>query len=223
MGLPTRDGELLTYAEHFAAYVIANGTALGFTVPQTTQLNDVVVDYHDAFGLASNEVTRTSGTIVDKDLKRGILKATLRSYIARIQANPAVTAQQKADLSITIRDSEPTPQPPPNTRPVVTVVRIVNNDVVVRMVDELTPTRRARPRGCAGIAIYSFVGENVPADLEQWRHEGLATKAEFTIGFNAADAGKKITIVARYYSRKGEFGPMSAAITTVIAALPLAA
>src|SRR5689334_11938324 len=116
MSLPTRDGDLLTYAEHFSAYVAAHAVALGFTVPQSTQLNDIVVDYHDAYGLATNESTRTKGTIVDKDLKRAILRATLRSYIARLQANPAVTAQQKADLNITIRDTEPTKQGAPNTR-----------------------------------------------------------------------------------------------------------
>lgn len=140
-----------------------------------------------------------------------------------MQANPAVTAQQKTDLGLPLRDREPTTRPAPNTQPVGRVVGIVNLEVVTEWFDQLTPTRRARPAGYAGLAIYSYVGENPPADIEQWRHEALASKSRVTIGFNAADAGKKITIVARWFNRKGEFGPLSAPLTTVIAALPLAA
>lgn len=221
--LPTRDADLLTFAQHFAAYVVAHAVQLGFTSALGTQLNDVVVDFNDAYQISSNPLTATKGARVEKALRRAVLKATLRQFARQIQANPAVTAQQKTDLGLRVRDQEPTSQGAPNTQPVGRVVGTVNLDVVTEWFDQLTPTRRARPAGYAGLAIYSFVGDEPPADIELWRHEGLSTKSRYTVGFNAADAGKKITIVARWYSRKGEFGPLSAPMTTMIAPLSMAA
>jgi hypothetical protein len=221
--LPTRDGLLLTFAQDFSAKITSNPTSYSFTAAQATLLANAVSAYETSYGLATDPATKTKGTVIDKDLKRALLKATLRSYARQIQANPSVTAQQKTDLGLPVRDAEPSTRPAPNTQPVGSVVGIVNNDVMTQWFDQLTPTRRARPVGYAGLAIYSYVGENPPSDIEQWRHEGLATTSRFTIGFNPGDAGKKITIVARWYSYKGEFGPLSTPITTVIAALAQAA
>jgi hypothetical protein len=114
----------------------------------------------------------------------------------------------------------PSPRPAPSTKPVLSVVGIVNDDVVIRIVDQTTPTKRAKPPGTAGAQVFSFVGSGEPpADLELWRFEGLASKSEFTVGFNAADAGKRITLAARWYTVKNEVGPVSDTIETVIAAV----
>ncbi|HYO09112.1 MAG TPA: hypothetical protein VER17_09080, partial [Tepidisphaeraceae bacterium] len=60
--------------------------------------------------------------------------------------------------------------------------------------------------------------EAAPQDLERWRFEGVASRSDFVIGFNLADAGKPITLVARWMNRKGEVGPTSLPVTTALAA-----
>src|SRR5205823_2255836 len=112
------------------------------------------------------------------------------------------------------------------TRPVLSVVGVVNRDVVIRLLDEATPTKRARPSGVIGAQVYSYVSTGsgpVPTDMELWRFEGIATKAEFTASFNAEDGGKTITIGARWCNRKGETGPLSDLLETAIAAPAMAA
>jgi hypothetical protein len=214
--LPSRDVDLRDFGNTFAGKIAASAVALGFTVIEATGLTTTASNYSDALDLVVDPETKTKGKVADKNLKREILKVTLRSFINRLQSNPNITVEQKTDLGIHVRDTEPTNRPAPTSQPVLTVLGIVNDtDVVCRSVDLITG-KKARPSGVAGIAFYTFVGENPPSDIEEWRHDGLTGKSQFTCGMRAEDAGKLITIRARYYNGKGEFGPLSTPVTTVI-------
>ena len=215
--IPSRDGELRDFGLTFSGKIAADPPGFGFTAGGVVPLTTAASEYSDAYNLVADPETKTRGVVADKDLKREILKAVLRSFIGQLQANPAITAQQKSDLGIPIHDREPSPIAAPASQPVLTVLGIVNDtDVVTRATDLLTG-RRARPAGVAGTAYYTYVGENPPADIEQWRHEGLSGKSQFTCAMRPEDAGKLITIRARYYNAKGEFGPLSTPVTAVIA------
>jgi hypothetical protein len=216
-----RETELATQSTEFAANIAAGPPAVfGLQNSDSTQMTSYASDFNTKLNAALNPDTRTPVSIALKDTSRAVLEAFMRSIGGRVRANPAVTAAQKISLGITVT-SPPSPVPPPSTRPVLSVVGIVNLDVTLRLVDELTPTTRARPRGAIGANIWSWVaptaGAEPPADRELWRFEAFASRSEETISFNAADAGKTIHIQAAWMNRKGEFGPTSAQITTVIA------
>ena len=110
MGCPLSQTQRYRNSIRFAGFAADVFLAAFFTAAQATQLNDIVVSYHDAYGLAANPQTATKGTRADKDLKRAICEATLRQFARQVQANPAVTAQQKIDLGLPLRDQEPTPR-----------------------------------------------------------------------------------------------------------------
>jgi hypothetical protein len=127
----------------------------------------------------------------------------------------------KVAATLPVHQTEPTPTPIPGTRPSVKVVTVAGRNVALLVTDELTPTRRARPVGYAGYEIFSWVAssgnETPPADLEKWRYEGQSTRAEATIGYNAEDVGRTVIIVARWFNRKGQVGPVSDPVIAVVA------
>ena len=97
--------------------------------------------------------------------------------------------------------------PPPATKPLVAVLGMDRGRVLVHLTDETTPDGRAKPDGTVGAEVYSFVAApntTPPADLEEWRYEGLATRRQFEVDYNQTDGGKVATIVARWLNGKGQ-------------------
>ena len=91
-------------------------------------------------------------------------------------------------------------------------------EITVRAVDETTPTSRRKPAGALGLQYFVWVGsESAPQDLEQWRFAGLGTRSEFVINLHLEDAGKPVTIVARWYTRTGLVGSQSQPVTAGLA------
>jgi hypothetical protein len=217
------DGDLRDQADQFSAYITANTVALGLVAGDATALAANVTSFEDKLAVAVNDSTRTPVAIAEKDTAKDVLIANMRSLGRRLQANPNVSDAQRVALTLPVHDAEPSPVPAPITRPVVSIIGVAMTDVAVRAVDETTPTSRSRPAGAVGLQYFSWVSTApAPEDLEQWRFEGIATKSDFVIGFNPADAGKPITIVARWFNRKGEVGPTSQPVATALA-MPVAA
>lgn len=219
--LPSRDADLDSWAVNYSTRITATPVAYGLIAGDATALATLVSGFTAALILATNPATRTAGTVAAKDTARAVLVADIRSLARRIQAYPAVTPAQKADLGLPIHDAVPSPTPPPFTKPLLALVGNTDRTHTIRLVDETTPTRRARPTGTSGAEVYSYVAaaaEPPPGDLEQWRFEGLATKGEFDVDYNAGDVGKTAYIRAVWYNRKGETGPASNPITGTIAA-----
>jgi hypothetical protein len=218
-----RDSELAGQAAVMQAAVAAAAAAYGSTAGEMTQMQTLVQAFADNLALMDDPATRTEVVRQEKDTAKTTLVAFMRSLGRRIQANPAVTAAMKVAATLPVHQTEPTPTPVPGSRPTLKVVKVAGSNVVILVTDEFTPTRRARPVGCAGYEIFSWVvsggagNETPPADLEKWRYEGQSTRAEATIGYNAEDVGKTVIIVARWFNRKAQVGAVSDPVIAVVA------
>lgn len=220
--LPSRDTALLPFAQSFSARVTAGAASLGFTPAEATALANLVTAYQSALSTALSPLTRTKTAVENKDLAKAQLVATIRSFARRIQANPAVTSTQKLEIGLPVHKTTPTPVPPPTTKPLLTIAgRGGNLGLTLRIADETTPDRRAKPRGVAGAEVYTYVpkeGEAPPEDLEQWRYEGTARTGIFTADFNPADDGKMAYVRAVWVSTRGASGPVSGTVSARVAA-----
>jgi hypothetical protein len=214
--IPSREDAFVIWATNFSQVITAGPVAVGLTAADATALSGLLSTFVSAKDLADDPATRTPVVLTNKDVAKASLMADIRSLAKRIQANPAVTAGQKTALGLPIHNATPSPTPVPATKPVVSIVSYALGTIEIQLVDEATPTKKARPTGTIGAEVYSFVlsaGGAAPDDLEMWRFEGLATKSTFTIDFNAADGGKEVIIVARWMNRKGEVGASSNPVT----------
>ena len=213
-----RDADLSEQGEQMSSYITANHAALGLVAGDATTLATNLTAFQNKLAVAADDNTRTPVAIAEKDTAKDVLIANMRSLGRRLQANPNLSDAQRVALTLPVRDANPSPSQPLVTRPSVSIIGVAATDIAVRAVDETTPMSRKKPVSAVGLQYFSWVGpEAAPQDLEQWRFEGVASKSDYVIGFNLADAGKPITIVARWMNRKGEVGPTSLAISTALA------
>jgi hypothetical protein len=220
--IPLKDQDLLPFVTNFSAKLTASATSYGLVAADATNLATLVTTFTSTLAAATNPPTRTKTSVAAKNVAKAQLVADMRILARRIQSNPAVTVPQKTDLGLPIHQTVPTPKPAPSTKPVVNISAKGIRNMTLRLSDELTPTKKAKPPGAYGCEIYSYVSTSttteLPTDLTQWRFEGVATKFEFEVDYTGDDVGKTANIVARWLGSKGDPGPTSAPISGMIAA-----
>jgi hypothetical protein len=218
--LPTKEATLQQFAVNFSSKITAAPTSYGLVVGDATALASLVTSYTSTLATATNPTTRTKTAVTNKNVAKAQLVADIRVLAKRIQANPAVTAGQKTDLGLPLKQT-PTPIPAPTVAPALNLSSIGIRSHSIRVADEATPNKRGKPAGVQGAEVYVYVAAstvNPPSDLTAWRFEGLTTDPDFNIGYTDADTGKQATIVARWYNPRGEPGPISVPVTAPIAA-----
>ncbi len=219
--LPARDEAMSLWAINFGALIAVSAASYGLVLADSTALNPLITAFTTSLSTAKNPTTRTPASVAAKGTARAQLSADIRALVKRIQSNNTITAAQKVSLGITVPTHVRTPVSPPVTRPVLSVANMASRSLTLRVSDESTPTKRAKPSNVEGANVYSFValaGTPPPADLSGWTYKGLARKSDFNCAFEAGDVGKVAHIRALWINSRGAGGPVSDEITGSIAA-----
>jgi hypothetical protein len=162
-------------------------------------------------------LTRTTAAVIARDRARKALSKRMRALAAQMRANPAVTDAMRRELQMTVDgEAEPTPQHPPKSRPWITIVSLINDQLTLSLKDSQR-SGRGVPRHYSGAQIFMHPGERVraPLDLTQWRLVGVTSKARTTITLPMLPAGSAITLAARWYNSHGA-GPSSQTTQTYV-------
>jgi hypothetical protein len=215
--LPARDAELVTWSTNFNTRVTAAPTTYGLTAAQATAYDALHDAFVAAYNAASSDAGNSTSAIITKDDARAALKANARMLARIVQATPTVTNTQKSDLGLTVRDADPSPIPPPDAAPGLDVVSVSGNTVRIRLHDTANPTRRGRPDGVAGAAVFSYVGAAAPSDPGAWKFEGNTVKTTVDVVFPGATApGAKVWFTAFWFNPRAQSGPACAPVGTNI-------
>lgn len=211
------DGVLLPWSLNFSTKITATPTVYDLTASEATAYAALHADFTTRLATAENPSTRTKETITLKNTSKLALLARARQFCKVIKASPTVTDGQRVSLGLLPRDISPTPVPAPVSRPLLVVDPFGN--LIVR--DETAAERRSRPTGTIGAIIYSAIQTDAaPAPLtpDQTRFAGLATRDKFAVGLPEGSTGKTLYVMAQWINGKGELGPVSAVVKTLIAA-----
>jgi hypothetical protein len=214
---PRKDADLFAFTPIFSAKITAAPTDYGLTAADATAFASLSTAWVNAYNLAADPDTRTKSTVAAKDQARTNVLASLRSLGKRIQATPTVTDAQKESLGLPVHDTKPSPVPPPAVAPILTVVSAVGNTVRLRLEDATAPSRRGKPANVAGAAVFSFVGDEPPADLAAWSFEGNTSRTTFDVVFPASVApGALVWFCACWFNPRLANGPVCAGLSTHI-------
>jgi hypothetical protein len=156
--LPSRDGLLVTWSVNFKTKITATPTVYALTAAQATAYGLKHDAYAAAYQTAKDPSTRTPSSVLAKDVAKKNLETEARMLARIVQAAPAVTNQQRSDLGLTVRDVEPSPIDRPAFAPEGAIVSVTGRSVRIRYRDAQEPSRRGKPNGCAGLAVFSHVG-----------------------------------------------------------------
>jgi hypothetical protein len=205
--LPSRDADLLTWADAFSGLITAGPTTYGLTAPQASTLAASVAAYETALATATNASTRTTPAVAAKDAARADMVLLIQSYVAIIQATPTVTEEQLADLGLTIRSDVRPPISAPTTQCVISSLGIVNLDGRFSLADETTPSARRRPVGVIGAEFWYKVGGPAPIIAEGMSFGGLKTRTPFSFALPSTASGQIVYFRCRWMTARGLPGP----------------
>lgn len=204
--LPRTDAGLLAWSANFSDLIVASPTDYGLTIEDATDYATLHTTYADAYA-AAHGPGRGPAATQTKNTAKAALMQDARRLVRIIQAFPGTTNTMRVQLNITVPD-EPTPVPSPAYAPEMDMLPVVGRTVKIRVHNEQTLGHRGKPHGVKAVAVYSYVGENAPDDIHEWKAEALSSRPAVDIEFPPTLApGTKVWLTAYWLNTKMESGP----------------
>src|SRR5436190_7453975 len=215
--LPAGDSELLNFAQNYSSKITAGPIPLGLTAGIATILSGYVTAFQTKLAALNDPLNRNPVAFQQKDEAKGVLVAYIRETARQIQGTMTVTDDQRTELRLTIRDTNPTPVEPIIVPPALKIISIFGRNIRIQVRDA-SGTARGRPATADGAIIYSFIGPTAPAGTEGWTCEGPITKDSTIINFPESTAvGARVWLTAQWFNTKGS-GPGCTPVAAVIGA-----
>jgi hypothetical protein len=219
--IPRPDGDFSAWATNYYDAVkdwwLAQGLKESDLLPLQQALNIWISAYpsHIAAQAAAE------GARQAKDAARAALEKQIRPITNFVQGYPATTNAARAEMGITVRDTSPSPAPAPTSRPLALVESGQRLTHQLRLVDESTPTRRARPKGIQRAEVFVALtppGQPAPSNPHEYRYIGSVTRGETTLSFDVEKGGMQAHYLSRWVSTSGATGPWSDTASATVAA-----
>lgn len=212
--IPTREANLVNWSANFNARITAGPATYNLTAPQAAAYNSAHASFVAAYTAATEPSTRTIAAVAAKNVAKANVVALARQYARIIQAAPAVTARQKIDVGLPVHDTGHSPSTAPASAPNLAVLAVFNRTARVRLTDSLSPSRRGKPDGVIGAAVFSYVGATPPASLDDWKAEGNTSRTSVDVVFpTELPPGAQVWLTARWLGPRFQSGPACVPVT----------
>ena len=219
--IPRPDGDFAAWANHYYDAVEKWWSVNGFDDSELKPLKDALSAWNAAYPAHVAAQQRAEGARQAKDAARAALEKEVRPVTNFVQGWPKTTNADRAEMGITVRDTSPTPAPAPSSRPLALVESGQRLTHQLRLVDESTPTRRARPKGVQRAEVFVALtapGQPAPANPGDYRYIGSVTRGETTLSFESDKGGMQAHYLSRWVSTSGATGPWSNTASATVAA-----
>ena len=219
--IPRPDGTFDAWTTHYVAAVHAWWLAHGLDENDLKPLDIAAGEWQKAYPTHVTAQAAAEGARQGKDAARAGLEKQVRPITNFIQTYFKTTDADRATMGITVRGSPALRAGSPKTAPLATVDSPARLTHQLRLVDESTPTRRARPAGVLGAEVWvKLVDADSPAptDPAALTFLTMTTKPSFRAEFKAGEGGKTAVYMARWVNTRGEKGPWSEITTATVAA-----
>lgn len=217
--IPAKDANFSLWVQAFASGLSGDPAKYMLTAAEALVIQGTVNDFVAALLVATNEETRTKGTIIAKDDARSICETLCRQYAIDIKNNTGITDQDKVNIGVRPINPDREPIEVPTTQPLLNIVGQLPGQQTVRYSDANTPDSRARPFGASELQVFLGITTGTgDAQLADCRFLGKFTRNPIEVEFNETDDKKTATYYARWASPRGDTGPWSLPISMTIAA-----
>ena len=216
------DARVVAGSANFAALIGASAESFGLSPEQADRYQLLDARLQETYRAATTPETRTSVAVRAKDEAMRAVQRTAAGYAVQVAAQATVSDAQLIALGLQPRptgvrrqmSSEP---------PTVQVVSVVGRVVTIRIHARDTEGRRMAD-GAMGAIVWSYVGDEPPADARLYRMEGLAPRATYTIVFpNEVPSGATAFVSAGWVSRRGQRGRSCSPVRLTIQGGPVVA
>ena len=219
--MPRPDGNFAAWANQYYDAVVKWWNANELEVTDLKPLEEALVTWAAAYPAHVAAQQRAEGARQAKDAARRELERQVRPISNFVQTYFNTSNADRAEMGITVRDTSPSPAPAPTTRPLALVQSGQRLTHQLRLVDESTPTRRARPAGVLGAEVWVKLvdaDQPTPTNPAALTFLTMTTKPTFRADFKPGEGGKTAVYMARWINTRGEKGPWSEITTATVAA-----
>ena len=204
--IPQKDADFGPWLLNLATLATAAPATYGLTAPEAAAITAQEALWAPAYTLATDPGTRTPAAVANKDAVRAAAESTVRPLCVRVSLNPAVTAENKTALGVTVRKTVPTPVPAPLTRPGLALIAVTPGVQAIRYTDVDLPAGKSKPAGAIGLQLWAAIGTVPAVDPAQATFQSVLTKSPATLATAPGDRGKTITMFGRWVTRSGPGG-----------------
>lgn len=219
--IPRADGDFAAYSNHYYDAVEKFWNVHGLDLNDLTDLKDALSAWNAAYPKHVSAQNAAEAARQSKDAAKRTLERAIRPVSAFVQSYPKTTDADRATIGITVKDTGGTPVPPPASRPLLLIDSGNRLTHRLRLVDESTPTRAARPRGTLGAEVYLALvppRETPPADPSVYKFVRTVTRGGAEVSFESDKGGQTAAYLVRWVSATGEPGPWGETVTATVAA-----
>lgn len=214
--IPSREPELLIWSQNLYDRLSVAPETYGVNADQVAPFATAQEAFAAAYAVTNNPVTRTRPAVEDKNTKKAAMILQARLLVSVLQGWPAMTDAKRDELRIPVRDTQPTPIGPPEEMPALRIAAVNGSvlDLEVRREDGET---KRKPDGVRAVRLYTFVGDDPPAQLTAWQFRGGSTKHNPQVTFEPEVVpGTKVWVTALWVNPTDQPGPACAPLQTRI-------
>lgn len=220
MAIPTKDSLLVAWGSNFDVKVTASPVTYNLDAAQAAAFTAAYTPFvaaYDAVAAAREAGTRSRVLTATKDTAKAALLRLGRELYGLVQDSNSVSAADKEDVGVVVRDTTPSPIPPPALAPGIQILATTGNTVQLRLFDTGDSGRRGKPAGVDGAGVFSFVGAAAPTEESAWNFEGNTGRTRVDVTFPAGTAaGARVWFTAFWFNQRKERGPAANPVGTNI-------
>ncbi|MDR3311970.1 MAG: hypothetical protein LBS64_02415 [Spirochaetaceae bacterium] len=147
-------------------------------------------------------------TLAKNDARKSAEKI-IRPFVSQYLRFPPVTDEDRRAMGIPNRDTIPTNHPPPDERPIVIARAAADGKILVEV-------EGTWPPNAAGVKYYWEITDEPDPNPANLRHSTFKNKLKHEFVFEQPDWGKKIHFACAFENGKGDSGPLSAMVSTIV-------
>lgn len=219
--IPSNDVQFHTWLDRFMSYLSANLEKFGLTANDFLDLENEGPEFAVKLNSYHDSRTVAKAACRAKNDQRELVEDITKALVARVQAHPDTTNDDREQLGIPLRGVSTTPQEVPllDSRPSAVIDIRPSRKHVLRIHDEtdVGPFRR-KPHGVYGCEIWVKIGNEPPTSDAELIYVKTSTKNPCLVEFGAEDVGKQAYYRLRWISRDGRVGDWAEIDTATIAA-----
>jgi hypothetical protein len=217
--IPRSDVDFLSWIKNLFAIVEENAELWHLSPASWAHINPPMITKYDVAYEKAIGTNRGKVDVKVKNIARDALKDATRKYVNEfLKYNSAITNPDRVRLGLRVPDTKRTPVHVPSTAPHVTTAHPYPCVVEFHVSDSVN-RRKTKPAGVRGFELVWVILDTAPTEWSQLIHSSFSTRVRtpFRITFSGYDRGKTLYFALRWENERGEKGPWSNIMNTIIA------
>jgi hypothetical protein len=231
--IPSKQAQLVTFAENFASVIAANPSTYGLQPADAATISSYVTNFTTAYAQSSKQSpsTRTPAAITQTNNAQAAMLQVVRTYAQQIRNNQGVTSEAKQAAGITVPSQSKTPIPVPATAPAIQITGSTPLTFTMTIANPQSPaSARAKAVGARSYAIFYSLAAGTTSppgpppipSTPSTNVLAIGTKTPFPVSFPAGSSGMWATLWAAWTGRTvgtpggAGFSPVSTPIQQIV-------